>query len=537
MNGQPALAALLLLLVVAASAQRGPRGPRGFPGARGATGSSSSSSATPIYVDRTVFVDAQFGNDTTGRVQVFDKPFKTINAAFVAASSQHPTAAAPWQVQVRPGVYNELVKLRACINLLGTSTPHGREDEVTIVGAISDSPNFDPSSTCQPQLSNLAVHAFNSPAIDLFDQAASVLLESVYLSQRCSSDYVLANGPCTAVVHFTTDVRMTSSTIFVDSPVGVLGFQTYSGATLAVSGCSIFLNGQGSDSDTFYGVFVGSGLDDGHSASSSSFFVTDRATIESNNNNFFMNLAMNATTNQLFVFQHLSGSDATSRSDQLTIAAPGPETTINSLVLGTVSDQSPSHSNSQSLSVTSMVVVFDHPSRAASKVEQFLMMQTLNSFNSSGYFTGVRLVGWTGDVPGQDYPGIAGNVFFETGTLTDAHEGGANLQQVRIIDASENAVNDVDSILLWNGTLAVGTLQLPTARSFPGRVVTVKLSWISGNQGLKTLTVLAAPGDYIDTATSLALTPIGSVVAITSFVTLASDGQQHWLVLGTGGGS
>src|SRR5258708_1899195 len=69
----------------------GPTGPQGNTGATGPT-------ALPI--NNTVFVDRQFGNDSTGTREDETRPFKTLTAALAVALPGDT-------IYVHPGIYDE----------------------------------------------------------------------------------------------------------------------------------------------------------------------------------------------------------------------------------------------------------------------------------------------------------------------------------------------------------------------------------------------------------------------------------------------
>ncbi len=68
------------------------------------TGASGPCIQVDVLVDKTVFVDIQFGNDGDGEVENLNKPFQTIQAAHAAAIANQGIGET-WTVYVWPGVY------------------------------------------------------------------------------------------------------------------------------------------------------------------------------------------------------------------------------------------------------------------------------------------------------------------------------------------------------------------------------------------------------------------------------------------------
>lgn len=100
---------------------------------------------------------------------------------------------------------------------------------------------------------------------------------------------------------------------------------------------------------------------------------------------------------------------------------------------------------------------------------------------------------------------------------------------VRLFSTSQ-VVGDIDAVLVWQGTVAAGKLQLPLASHYPGRQVTVKLSTLSG---LKALNVTTTNKDRIDTQAWYQLSPVSPAVTPTHSITVVSDGLLHWFVIAT----
>jgi len=64
-------------------------------------------SAVSRNVANSVFVDDVFGNDATGMINNFEKPFQTIAAGIAAAATQNPNPGNVWHVYLAPGFYFE----------------------------------------------------------------------------------------------------------------------------------------------------------------------------------------------------------------------------------------------------------------------------------------------------------------------------------------------------------------------------------------------------------------------------------------------
>lgn len=74
-------------------------------GAAAPTWQTPGSISSAIPVGNMIWVDAAIGNDGTGLVARYDKPFATLNAAEAAANATPPTSSSWWLIVVRPGNY------------------------------------------------------------------------------------------------------------------------------------------------------------------------------------------------------------------------------------------------------------------------------------------------------------------------------------------------------------------------------------------------------------------------------------------------
>lgn len=74
-------------------------------GAAAPTWQTPGSISSAIPVGNMIWVDAAIGNDGTGLVARYDKPFATLNAAEAAANATPPTNSSWWLIVVRPGNY------------------------------------------------------------------------------------------------------------------------------------------------------------------------------------------------------------------------------------------------------------------------------------------------------------------------------------------------------------------------------------------------------------------------------------------------
>jgi hypothetical protein len=69
-----------------------------------------------VLVTRTIYVDGVNGNNSSGLIGRFDKPFLTLTAARTAAIAATPISTSPVRIVVRPGVYNEKNLLSNYVN-------------------------------------------------------------------------------------------------------------------------------------------------------------------------------------------------------------------------------------------------------------------------------------------------------------------------------------------------------------------------------------------------------------------------------------
>ena len=73
-----------------------------------------------ISENQTAFVDAEFGNDITGKLNRSARPFRTIQAAVNAIVAEDSVRALAWQVIIAPGVYLGVTTVPFNINLVGS---------------------------------------------------------------------------------------------------------------------------------------------------------------------------------------------------------------------------------------------------------------------------------------------------------------------------------------------------------------------------------------------------------------------------------
>lgn len=93
---------------------RGPTGPTGPTGATGATGPVGPVGPSDLPVDRTVFVDIKYGDDTTGVREDMTKPFQHIQAAIEAAEDFDT-------IHVWTGSYNGPITLKKQVTIYLTA--------------------------------------------------------------------------------------------------------------------------------------------------------------------------------------------------------------------------------------------------------------------------------------------------------------------------------------------------------------------------------------------------------------------------------
>ena len=75
-----------------------------------------------IKETRTVFVDAEFGNNTTGQLNNPARPFKSISSAINSIIIKDNIRNPAWQVLIAPGTYQEIPTVPNGINLVGSGT-------------------------------------------------------------------------------------------------------------------------------------------------------------------------------------------------------------------------------------------------------------------------------------------------------------------------------------------------------------------------------------------------------------------------------
>jgi hypothetical protein len=92
------------------------------------------------FINKTVYVDVQFGDDISGRISQPDYPFKTITKAVETISKYYRDVDKQWLIKVAPGIYEENVTIPQYINLAGSSENLVYLQAITITGTskISD---------------------------------------------------------------------------------------------------------------------------------------------------------------------------------------------------------------------------------------------------------------------------------------------------------------------------------------------------------------------------------------------------------------
>jgi hypothetical protein len=89
-----------------------------------------------VELDRTVFVDPQFGSNSRGQLNTPNCPFRSINAA-IAAIPKKLTLATQWSVQIRPGNFAEDVNVPLFVNLTGSGQNLTIIRSIKLVGTSS----------------------------------------------------------------------------------------------------------------------------------------------------------------------------------------------------------------------------------------------------------------------------------------------------------------------------------------------------------------------------------------------------------------
>ena len=100
-----------------------------------ATGAIADAFGSSILQIQKVFVDPVNGNDSTGAVNRFDKPYLTYNAASTAALALAPTISTPALVVLRKGVYTDNMLLKPYVYV------HCDEGVVFTFGGFYDDAN------------------------------------------------------------------------------------------------------------------------------------------------------------------------------------------------------------------------------------------------------------------------------------------------------------------------------------------------------------------------------------------------------------
>ena len=105
-----------------------------------------------IQESRTAFVDAEFGNDLTAKLNSPAHSFKTIQAAITAITIKDPIRIDPWQILISPGSYTNQIMIPSGINLIGSGN-------ATILSQLA----INGAS----EISNLLLIGPNLPVIDV----------------------------------------------------------------------------------------------------------------------------------------------------------------------------------------------------------------------------------------------------------------------------------------------------------------------------------------------------------------------------------
>jgi hypothetical protein len=475
--------------------QDGPTGPDSLPGATGPTGTDSVGPTGPtgpsFLVNNTNFVDPIFGNDATAQLNSPVFPYQTITAAINAAA----TGASPssvWQVQIRPGTYNENIELQNYVNLLGVNTlgylqsPPGTND-VTINGSISDSG----VTTGFPNITFLNFTTTDTPVATFASGSLITLVDCILTANYTNTT------PCFGIMTSNnTDV------VFRRSHVVLLVTSTIDYVATAVD-----LGGGANDTnivfeDTIVDLILdGTGVPTVTNVAAANVDSLDNITINSNSSTYSVGYSDISGMPSTGTYQTFSLSNASliSRNDYVDVVIV-PADLVTNIVSGDPTN--PSDTN-----VNNMVVnIVSDPT-------------TVNMFNnnsnnlSTGYFDNVRVIGYTGPVPTQT-PFLSTNVYKQINVLTDLQMAGQNLLSFVNVTTPYTIV-EIDAVIDYTGP-GGDVVILPIAANYTGRELIIK------NNSVGTLMVSAQGTDTIDGNSNIVLQPLESLTVI-------SDGVSIWL--------
>ena len=453
---------------------QGPRGPQGVPGP-----------SSNFFVNQTVFVDPTFGNDATAVLQSPSLPYRTINAAITAAGTR-ATNTLGWQVQIRPGTYNENIQLRDFVNLYGVSSlgytqPPPPSNEVQINGFLSDSLIVNGL----PDITYLYFNATNASAIIFSSGTLITITDCQFLSTYTNpasgaTCFCVTNGNSTDISFRRTNITLsvTSSNPYTATTVNLTGGF---GNDVILDDCVVEMSLDGT------GIPVATNI-----AASGAGNLTS-ATISSYSSTYFFGFSNISGLPASATYQTFSVTNASvvSRGDDIEIIVL-PAATTMSIVNGGANSQT---------DILNMIVNFvtSNPTRT--------LVSTFNNNSQStatGYFDNIRFRGFSGLVPTQ-IPSNSTNVFRQINVLTDTQLGGQDLAGVIETTVISYNVQEIDAVIFYNGG---GDVVLPAAASYPGRRITIK--------NIAALSSTVSSSDLIDGSTTHTLTSLQSIIVDSS---------------------
>ena len=494
----------------------GVTGPAGTPGVTGATGPCCTGQM--FNVNNSVFVDANFGNDSTGQLETPFFAFQSITAAINAAtSSGQPNANNTWVVIIQPGTYTEDIYLQDFVNLLGVGTmsyaypPPG--NEVQIIGTVYDTDIVNGF----PNLTNLSFQNANiTLTLPAFVFTSGMLVNVTDCLVTATYTNPASEAICQAItVGEATDLVLTRCylTISVSSgnPYTAIGVDLAGGegTDVILNECtvSIIL--------ADYGVATSIGVNANDIGNLTDFSINSNTTKYSVG--YSTPDTMPASGNRFQVFA-VDNASVNSQNDYVEIVIV-PQSSQVAIVNAAINPNSdPSSSN-----VTNMMINFDYTLPTTTAATLPISVYTLvnnGGPNSLGHFSDIRFRGYHSDafVPTQT-PYNPNNIFKEVNILVDNQGGGQELPGVTF-PTSSYQVTEIDSVVIYQGA-AGDTVTLPTASNNLGRRLTVKNATTGGTAG--SITVTPQVGDNIDTAATFSLSDFESIIVV-------SDGSNTWWI-------
>lgn len=429
---------------------RGRRGKRGSRGPRGLSGLPGTNSS--FLVNQTAFVDPTFGNDATAVLQAPSLPYRTISAAITAAATK-ATSTLGWQVQIRPGIYNENIQLRDFVNLYGVSSlgytqPPPPSNEIQINGSVSDFLIVNGL----PNITFLYFNATNVPAITFSSGSLITITDCQFSSTYTDPDsgascFCVTSGGGTDISFRRTNINVavTSTNPYTAVAINLTGGF---GDDVILDDCIVNLTLDGTGVSTATNV-AASGADNLSSPTISSY-----SSIYSIG---YTNIS-GVPTNAVYQTFAVTNASVVSRGDDVEVIVVPPET-IMSIVNGEEASQT---------DVLNMDVNFVTGNPIPSSVGTF---NSNGESTATGYFDNIRFRNFSGPPPTQN-PSNLTNIFRQINVLSDTQLGGQDLTGITTVTTSYTVL-ETDAVIFFNGSDG-DTVTLPAAPSYPGRKITVK---------------------------------------------------------------